>query len=62
MQYLNYRVIMDFLETKAICCLTQFGQFLGSHQTLGGGVGGRYLCGFYLAVLNAVLIARAKVI
>jgi hypothetical protein len=41
----------------AICCHTQFGQFLGSHQTLGGG-GGRNFRGFYLAVFNAVLIAR----
>jgi hypothetical protein len=38
-------------------CHTHFGQFLGSHQALGGG-GGRYFCRFYLAVLNAVLIAR----
>jgi hypothetical protein len=36
-----HRVIMYYIETKAICCRTSFGQFLGSYQTLGGG-GGRY--------------------
>jgi hypothetical protein len=55
-----HRVIMYYTETKAISCHTQFDQFLGSHQTLGGG-GGRYFCGFYLAVFNAVLIARTNI-
>jgi hypothetical protein len=36
----------------------KFDQFLGSHQALGGG-GGRDFCGFYLAVFNAVLVARS---
>jgi hypothetical protein len=36
----SHRVITYYIETKAICCHTNFGQFLGSHQTLGGG--GRY--------------------
>jgi hypothetical protein len=31
----NHRVIMYFIETKAIGCHTKFGQFLGSYQTLG---------------------------
>jgi hypothetical protein len=48
---------MYYIETKAMCCHPHFGQFLGSHQTLGEG-GGRYFCRFYLAVFNAVLIAR----
>jgi hypothetical protein len=51
---------MYYIETKAICYHTNFGQFLGSHQTLGGG-GGRYFRGFYLAVLNAVLIAEITI-
>jgi hypothetical protein len=51
---------MYYIETKAICCHTQFGQFLGTHQTLGGG-GSRYFCGFYLAIINAVLIARTNI-
>ncbi len=50
-------VMMYNIETKAICCHSHFGQFLRSLQTLGGG-GGRYFCRFYLAVFNAVLIAR----
>jgi hypothetical protein len=49
--------MMYYIETKAICCHTYFGQVLGSRQTLGGG-GGRYLCRFYLAVFNVGLIAR----
>jgi hypothetical protein len=48
---------MYYIETKAICCHTDFGQFLGSHQSLGG-EGGRYFCRFYLAVVNVILIAR----
>jgi hypothetical protein len=56
----NHRVIMYYIETKAICCHTQFGQFLGSHQTSGES-GGRYFHGFYLAVFNAVLIARTNI-
>ncbi len=52
-----HKVIMYYIETKAICCHPHFGQFLGSHQTLGGG-GGRYFRRFYLAAFNAVLIAR----
>jgi hypothetical protein len=48
---------MYYIETKAICCHIHFGQFLDSHQTLGGG-GDRYFCRFYLAVFNAELIAR----
>ncbi len=44
------RVIMYYIETTAICCHTHFGQFFGSHQTLGGGIG-RHFCRFYLAVL-----------
>jgi hypothetical protein len=51
---------MYYIETKATCCHTDFGQFLGSHQTLGEG-GGRYFCRFYLAVFNAVLIARTTI-
>jgi hypothetical protein len=51
---------MYYVETKAICCHTQFGQFLGSQQTFGGG-GGRDFCGFYLAVFNAVLTARTNI-
>jgi hypothetical protein len=42
---------MYYLETKEICCHTHFGQFLDSHQTLGG-EGGRYFCRFYLAIFN----------
>jgi hypothetical protein len=38
-----HRVIKYYIETKAICCHTQFGQFLGSYQTLKKG-GGRYFC------------------
>jgi hypothetical protein len=26
---------MYYIETKAMCCHPHFGQFLGSHQTLG---------------------------
>jgi hypothetical protein len=51
---------MYYLETKAICCHTHFGQFLCSHQTLGGG-GDRYFCRFYVEVFNAVLSARTAV-
>jgi hypothetical protein len=51
---------MYYIETKAICCHTKFGQFLGSQQTLRGG-GGRYFRGFYLVVFNAVLIARTNI-
>jgi hypothetical protein len=48
---------MYFIETKAMCCHPHFGQFLGSHQTWREEeVGG--FCRFYLAVVNAVLIAR----
>ncbi len=46
------RVIMYYVETTAICCHTHFGQFLGSHQTLGEG-GDRCFCRFYLAICNA---------
>jgi hypothetical protein len=56
----NHRVVMYYIETKAICCHTQFGQFLGSHQTSGGS-GGGYFHGFYLAVFNAVLTARSNI-
>jgi hypothetical protein len=51
---------MYHLETKAACCHTHFSQFSGSHQTLGGEEG-RYFCRFYLAVYNAVLIARTTI-
>jgi hypothetical protein len=53
-------VMMYNIETKAICCHSHFGQFLGSLQTLGGG-GGGYFCRFYLAVFTAVFIARTTV-
>jgi hypothetical protein len=56
----EHRVIMYYIETMEICCYTQFGQFLGSHQTMGGG-GGRYFHRFYLAVFNAILIARTNI-
>ncbi len=55
-----HRVIMYHIEIKTVCCHTHFGQFLGSHQTLGGGVG-RYFCRFYLAVYNAVLITKTTI-
>jgi hypothetical protein len=45
---------MYYVETKAICCHTDFGQFLGSHQTLEG-EGGGYFCRFYLAVVKVIL-------
>jgi hypothetical protein len=43
-------------ETKAICYHTHFGQFLDSHQPLGGG-GGRYFLEILSFSFNAVLIA-----
>jgi hypothetical protein len=55
----SHRGITYYIEIKAIYCHTNFGQFLGSHQTLKGG--GRYFCRFYLAVFNAVSIARATI-
>jgi hypothetical protein len=51
---------MFYIETKAICCHTHFGQFLGSHQTLGG-EGDRYFFIFYLPVFIAVLIAKTTI-
>jgi hypothetical protein len=50
--YSRNRIIMYYLETKAVCCHTHFVQFLGPHQTLGGG-GGRYFCRFYLTIFYA---------
>jgi hypothetical protein len=43
---------MYYMETKAICCHTHFGQFLGSRQKIGGREE-KYFCRFYLAVLIA---------
>jgi hypothetical protein len=57
---IHHRVIMYYLETKAICFHTNFGQFLASHQNLGGG-GGRYFLRFYLAVFNSVLIGETAI-
>ncbi len=37
--YTAHRVIMYYIETKAICSHQQFGQFLGLHETGGVGVG-----------------------
>jgi hypothetical protein len=50
---------MYYIETKAICCHTHFGQFLGSHHALGGGGDSDFLI-FYLAVFNSVLITRTN--
>ncbi len=50
----GHRVIMYVIETKAICWLLHYGQFLGSHPTVLWG-GGDIFVDFIFQFTNEIL-------
>ncbi len=57
---LTHRVTMYYIETKAICCHQQFGQFLGLHQT--GGVGVGIFVDSIFIIFTSVLLTKIETV
>ncbi len=51
---------MYYIETKAICCYQQFGQFLGLHQT--GGVGIGIFVDSIFIIFTSVLLTKTELL